>query len=742
MAFKRISHWVFLGLLCLVMHSISGVAHATHLVGGEITYVYQGTNASGQMEYEVHCYIYRDCSSSNTNGTGFDASASIAVYQGSTLIANLSAPLDPGLVTDIIPQNPNNCAFLPDDLCIERAEYIVNVILNPSQVSYTLVHQRCCRSPVITNLLNPQDQGFSLTTTIPGSIAGNAPNSTPVFNELPQAFVCNNYPFGLDNSAMDADGDSLSYTLCPIYMGGSYIAPTPNPPTGPPFTPVSWAAGFNATIPLGAAAGLAINPLTGQLTGTPNIVGKFALGICVMEWRNGQMISSILRDFTIDVVTCNILAPLYAQPEPCSGLEVAFDQINTPSESYSWDFGVADSEFDVSDEAEPSFTYTDPGIYEVSLFFQTGTCADSLFFEVVAVDPWSTAFSWTDPECADGGWSSSLLLDTTNWIPDITFSWDLGVNSNPSSLNNIHPESVWFPAGESVTIDLNSSAFGCINNQSDVLELEPLPVASFDVESEPCSGLEVMFNNLSPNSGPFSWNFGAGIGLNSTETDPTIEFPYYGIFNVTLTAGAGSPCANSQSVQVEVLPEDPFSPLFDIQPLSLCDSTGYVLLQYTGSGADDIQWDFPGFWSATGDWYQGFFPAVGSYSGTVELYNAACDITSSYPIEATVPEPLQGVEYVVPNIFSPNRDSKNDAFSVALKSSDGAGQVSLDPGQFETFDLQIFNRWGTQVFSSQQAGKSWRAEEYSEGTYFVILRAQHVCDVEPFEYHGAVTLVR
>ena len=116
---------------------------ATHLVGGELTYEFTGVNAQGENEYEVHCYIYRDCSSNNTNGTGFDNSAVIGVYQGNNFITSASAFLNPSLVIEIIPENPNNCAFLPEDLCIERAEYIISLSLPPSQQEYTLVHQRC-----------------------------------------------------------------------------------------------------------------------------------------------------------------------------------------------------------------------------------------------------------------------------------------------------------------------------------------------------------------------------------------------------------------------------------------------------------------------------------------------------------------------------------------------------------------------------------------------------------------------
>jgi hypothetical protein len=103
---------------------------------------------------------------------------------------------------------------------------------------------------------------------------------------------------------------------------------------------------------------------------------------------------------------------------------------------------------------------------------------------------------------------------------------------------------------------------------------------------------------------------------------------------------------------------------------------------------------------------------------------------------------MEGVEYVVPNVFSPNNDSKNDAFTVAIQSADGSGFVSVDPGQFLAYDLQVYNRWGNAVFTSKQAGAGWRADHHPEGTYYILFKAQHVCDSELFEYEGEVTLVR
>lgn len=733
--------WTFAMLLLLVLYSEQ--ATGTHLVGGELTYEYVGLNAQGENEFEVHCYIYRDCSSNNSNGTGFDASAVIGVYQQNNLITTASGSLNPALVIEIIPENPNNCAFLPEDLCIERAEYIINVSLPASQQEYTIVHQRCCRSPAILNLTNPQEQGFSLITTIPAGTAANAINSTPIFDELPQAFVCSNYPFSIDSSASDPDGDSLSYSISPIYVGGLPMFPIPDPPSGPPFNSVNWAPGFAPQAPLGAGSGLTIDPVTGVLSASPAIIGKFVLGVVVTEWREGQPIGSILRDFTMDVVACNILSPGYDTPEPCSGLTIDFNQFMNPSDAYVWDFGVADADDDVSAQAEPEFTYNEPGIYDVSLFFETGSCSDSMFFEVIVHESWNSTFEVSNLVCFDGGWLGQLEIDDSNWTTFMEWEWNFGDDSNPASAQNVTPDEVWFASGSDVTVQLESSAFTCEQSADFVVELPDLPNANFEIDYEPCSGLDVSFINLSPNTGPFSWNFGSGVGTSTDEVSPAFTYPSYGTYEVVLTAGPDSDCADEQALELNILPEFPFDSTYAVQAFTQCDESGFVLLQHSGLGVDELTWDFPNVLSSNELIVQANFPGTGLYAGTLTLYNATCDLTASFNIEADVPQPLSGVTYQIPNVISPNNDGRNDSFSAALVNSNDEAVSGLNPGDFYTYNLSIYNRWGNVIFESAQAGKAWRpALEVTEGTYYVVLSARHICDEAVFNYTGELSVVR
>jgi gliding motility-associated-like protein len=67
-------------------------------------------------------------------------------------------------------------------------------------------------------------------------------------------------------------------------------------------------------------------------------------------------------------------------------------------------------------------------------------------------------------------------------------------------------------------------------------------------------------------------------------------------------------------------------------------------------------------------------------------------------------------EIYVPNSFSPNNDGNNDDFGIKLI------------GEFERFELIIFNRWGEQLFVSRNPDERWdgfyMGELVPNGVYF------------------------
>lgn len=91
-------------------------------------------------------------------------------------------------------------------------------------------------------------------------------------------------------------------------------------------------------------------------------------------------------------------------------------------------------------------------------------------------------------------------------------------------------------------------------------------------------------------------------------------------------------------------------------------------------------------------------------------------------------------DYDIPNVFSPNGDGFNDFWDFGIE----------DPLFYE---LVVFNRWGREVFESQDNEILWNGDNFkndepcSEGVYFYILRFVNI-DEYGYEVTGYITIFR
>lgn len=132
---------------------------------------------------------------------------------------------------------------------------------------------------------------------------------------------------------------------------------------------------------------LQIDSKTGEITATPNLVGQFLVGVCVEEYRDGVLLSTVRRDFQFNVRVCS--QPPFAQfttsESDCDGLTVEFYNNSLSSSAYQWDFNFpsSDSVFK-STLANPVFTFPQSGIYDVRLRATRGSdgCFDTIIKQV------------------------------------------------------------------------------------------------------------------------------------------------------------------------------------------------------------------------------------------------------------------------------------------------------------------------------------------------------------------------
>jgi gliding motility-associated-like protein len=108
--------------------------------------------------------------------------------------------------------------------------------------------------------------------------------------------------------------------------------------------------------------------------------------------------------------------------------------------------------------------------------------------------------------------------------------------------------------------------------------------------------------------------------------------------------------------------------------------------------------------------------------GTAEVLvtvSDACGQTGHVRIDS------RSCDFIVPNVITPNNDSKNDTFEIN----------GLE--KYPNSTLVVFNRNGEKVFESDSYKNDWSAEGLPEGTYFMVL---HRNDGEQFE--GSIAVIR
>lgn len=282
-------------ILVILLTFYSFVVLATHLKGGEIHYDYLGSN-----NYRISVTIYRDYNSA----TPFDNPVNLTVFDiNQDVVATLTLDFS-GSSTIPYSYYPDfNCPLSTPDTCVEVAVYSQVIQLLPIYGGYTLAYQRCCISPLVINIISPDNHGFTFSCHIPGSEEGILSNNSPRADSYSPFYACRNEQIDFDLSATDPDGDSLVYSLMAPYLGADANNPSPNEASAPPYATPDYEAGFSATQPLGTESVTILDSTTGILTLNPSLYGAFLIGVKTTELRNGIVIGEFLRTFEVRVST-------------------------------------------------------------------------------------------------------------------------------------------------------------------------------------------------------------------------------------------------------------------------------------------------------------------------------------------------------------------------------------------------------------------------------------------------------
>tara|TARA_B100000508_G_C11464318_1_gene280787 strand:+ start:390 stop:2909 length:2520 start_codon:yes stop_codon:yes gene_type:complete len=262
---------------------------------------------------------------------------------------------------------------------------------------------------------------------------------------------------------------------------------------------------------------------------------------------------------------------VYPLPEPnfnltdaCQGFENEFtdnSQIsnqysNNSIDNYDWSFDDGTT----SNEINPNHLYDDHGSYDVQLLLTSNHgCADSLTkTAVVHPKPQPNFEADTtvscDPLCFN--LSSTSTIDSPSNI--VSYTWKLNGNTVQSNDQSSYSDCIQNNSTNSTYHDvelITESNEGCIDSLKieDLLTVYHNPFADFSYLPEYVDVIEteVEFTNKSIGEDSVYWTFGTF--EQSTDSNPTVEFPAVGgDYNVNLLAITDEGCRDSVNVFITV----------------------------------------------------------------------------------------------------------------------------------------------------------------------------------------------
>ncbi len=589
------------------MFFIFGKAQATHIVGGDLTYTYNGGTS-----YTFTLTLYRDCQNSTTTfpnpagGGGSNIPKLYVYYSNGFTPANLgnnygsalNLAFAPGYNTNgtvVSPYYYSPCLTFPSGICVRKAVYTATTNLPATPGGYTIMYQNCCRNSSVNFNININQDGATYLCEVPGS--PYQANSSPVFTTFPPIAICQNAPFSFPCGATDANGDQLVYSLNTPFNG------TINPPAG--FGNLTWnsAGGYSLSNFLGGTPSLAIDPNTGVLTCYPPNAGTYCVGIKVEEYRNGVYIGSIYRDIQFNINPCvTVVSAAVANTAgfnyvlACGSKTVAFTNNSTPINgsltTFFWNFGDPLSTADTSKLQSPSYTYADTGTYTAVYIMnpgQVGSCSDTVYKTVKVYDkPFVNFGIIGNKVCTNILFRDSSIIKQAPAAA--AYKWSFGDGTFSTSKN---PSHVYTTSGNFNIKLVITQASGCKDSLTKVLTvIGPYPTASINVVTPNCKSKTISF---APGSSYYSylWNFGDlnTLADSSISSNPSYTYPDTGAYTVTLkiNQSLAAVCRSTATVVVKTYP--PFNAGLKLFPNPTCVNTP-ILFTDTSKGSL-----MPNYWS-------------------------------------------------------------------------------------------------------------------------------------------------
>ncbi len=386
--------------------------------------------------------------------------------------------------------------------------------------------------------------------------------------------------------------------------------------------------------------------------------------------HNVNFVGSITASITAPASVCENDPPFLLNAFPANGVWSGASTLNNATGEFSP--GLIDISNPTSYQVQYTPTTGSPGCN----IAQTIEIIVNPTIESTIVDP--------GPFCPN---DASQLLTAAN--PNGVWSGQ----SNAINVNGIfNPQT----AGPGIHTVVYSIPGTCGSSSSIDITVQNFPVISFSTSAiTGCTPLEVDFQNTTVGGGSnFKW-FVNQNATNETTDLLTYTFPNSQCYDIGLALTDLNGCRDTlDSIQLICPHVDPWIDFIQ-EPTDPTIDQPVVYFSSTNEGLVNCFWDFAG--EANGNGFITYHSFESIIPGEFQVCLTGIDTNGCANTGCQYVSLLSAFQVFAPTAFTPGDDGRNDAFK----------PVIVSPREVKKYELRIFNRWGKEVFYTDDPNQYW-----------------------------------
>ncbi|MAO46120.1 MAG: hypothetical protein CL823_03125 [Crocinitomicaceae bacterium] len=424
-----------------------------------------------------------------------------------------------------------------------------------------------------------------------------------------------------------------------------------------------------------------------------------------------------VESFSIEVFPTPVLNIEPSALSGCSPLPITFQNETSVTSFWTWDFGDSTPN---GVEETPTHTFTNNSYVQQSFDVTVDAltingCSTNGEFTIDVLPEPIAAFDISDQLLC--GLPSTIYLSNLSDGTSLQYQWSV---NNQEAGGAFQPSFEVNNYGDHLVELLVTNLFGCTATASESVAVYSFPSPEILMTpSAGCAPLQVAFNDIS------SGSIGTSITIANADwliyNGPVPNFPLTinqsGNFVLNMVSISAEGCESELEIPeiINVWPEPNVD--FDVVPLvyssfnpnlSHPSNTAFEFLNLT-TGHESSYWEFGNGGVSTEESPVFDFILPGSYHTTLTA-TSEHGCVSSHSEMVTISTEL---EIYVPNSFTPpfegsNSKGINDAWRPEFSNLD----------VIESYNIQIYNRWGMLVWESDDPEEYWLGEAGENGQYY------------------------